>query len=127
MVRAHPHVDAIGPKVHTRDSADFRAESRVPILYPATVRIVYPADKLERNPVEITEISNSGVRFVASWPYCVGSIIQIQVASSTNWGEVRHCTPLRVGYEVGVHIDAAYSSQDFQMSATNEGTPQPPR
>jgi PilZ domain len=80
-----------------------RKHHRFPTDDPATMRLIYPAD---REPVEvrIVDASREGFKLALKSPLDPGSVVQVRMKSALAVGEVRYCHTRGSEFHAGVQV-----------------------
>ena len=87
-----------------------RKETRIPTNDPANVRLYDPLLR-EQIEVRVLNASKDGLLLRTSTLFEVRAFIQLRLRSTIVVGEVRHCSPVEDGFQVGVQIQEAHASE----------------
>ena len=83
-----------------------RSEPRFKAGDDAVLQEISPLS-LDRQKVEIVDISRKGLGLLAPKPIFPGTIVQIRIKNSVELGEVRHCSACEEnGYRIGLRLQA---------------------
>lgn len=85
-----------------------RKEIRIPTNDPANVRLYDPLLR-EQVEVRVLNASKGGLLMHTSRSFEVRAFIQLRLRSMIVVGEVRHCSPVEDGFQVGVQIQDAHA------------------
>ena len=86
-----------------RAAREKRREPRFSTEGSATVKLLDPLN-LEGSPVEIINVSRSGLKLRSHRRLTVGSIVQVRLKDTFILGEVRYCKPCSEDFCAGVQI-----------------------
>jgi hypothetical protein len=94
------------PKTNSTDDRYERSEPRFNARDYASFQELSPLS-LDRQKVEIVDISKNGVGIFAPKAVLPGTIVQIRIKNTVELGEVRHCSPVSYGgFRIGLRLHA---------------------
>jgi hypothetical protein len=86
---------------------DRRRFVRVPADEPASLRVLNPVS-FARSPARVLDMSPEGLKLRVSEFLHPGSTIQIRLADTIAFGEVRYCKPAGSAFHVGVQLQDSF-------------------
>lgn len=89
-----------------------RHSSRLPAQLPARLTVLTDQDSPPPPATQVTieEFSGNGARIWTPSSLPIGSLVKLELEDDLFLGEVRHSTPYRNGFHLGLHLDCALAS-----------------
>jgi len=87
-----------------RDWKEQRRYARIPVDQAASIRLLGPALSRRASSARVVQTSREGLRLRVSEFVHPGSTIQVHMADTLAFGEVRYCQPAGSSFHIGVQI-----------------------
>lgn len=87
-----------------RDWKEQRRYARIPVDQPASVRLLGPTVSRRTAAARVVQTSREGLRLRVAEFVHPGSTIQVHMADTVAFGEVRYCQPAGSSFNIGIQI-----------------------
>lgn len=87
-----------------KDWREQRRYARIPVDEPASIRVLRPSSTCRRSVARVLQTSREGLRLRVSEFLHPGATIQIHMADTIAFGEVRYCQPTGSAFQAGVQV-----------------------
>ncbi len=95
---------AVATRPGARDWKEQRRYARIPLDQPASIRLLGPTISRRAAVARVIQASREGLRLRVSEFVHPGSTIQVHIADTLVFGEVRYCQPAGSNFNIGIQI-----------------------